>query len=216
MVSVLDDPKVVQTRKVPADPIRVPLKDGSIAWAHPIMSSKQVPADLLHYMTEEFNREVERGQTYPHIESMTIEEFEVYWLSNFAIILVKGDSLRTDGDIPNSATWAETFLGTFYIKPNYPGRCSDVCNAGFVVNSRLRGKGLGMTLGNLYLQWAPRLGYTYSVFNLVFVTNIASIKIWDKLGFDRIGVIPTVAWLKGYNEKVDAIIFGKQLIQYGD
>jgi hypothetical protein len=33
-------------------------------------------------------------------------------------------------------------------------------------------------------------GYIYSVFNLVYVSNIASCRLWDSLGFDRIGTSP--------------------------
>lgn len=32
-------------------------------------------------------------------------------------------------------------------------------------------------------------GYTYSVFNLVYETNVASCRIWDSLGFERISTL---------------------------
>lgn len=40
---------------------------------------------------------------------------------------------------------------------------------------------------------APHLGYKASVFNLVFANNVASIRIWEKLGFQRAGIIPKAA-----------------------
>lgn len=54
-------------------------------------------------------------------------------------------------------------------------------------------------------------GYTYSVFNLVFESNIASIRIWESLGFKRIGVVKGAGRLKGYEEPVNAVIFGRDL-----
>lgn len=55
-------------------------------------------------------------------------------------------------------------------------------------------------------------GYRGSVFNLVFVNNIASVRIWDQLGFQRAGLIPGAGRLKkkdnpDEDEYVDAIVF---------
>jgi len=56
------------------------------------------------------------------------------------------------------------------------------------------------------------LGYRASVFNLVYVTNVASLKTWDGLGFERVGVIPEAGRLKSLtpgapDEFVDAIMY---------
>ena len=57
-------------------------------------------------------------------------------------------------------------------------------------------------------------GYTYSVFNLVYETNVASCRIWDALGFKRIGRVKGCGNLKSYpGELVDAIIYGRDLGQ---
>ena len=57
----------------------------------------------------------------------------------------------------------------------------------------------------------PLQSYTYSVFNLVFETSTASTKIWDSLGFKRIGLIKGAGRLRGYQNPVDAIIYGREL-----
>lgn len=54
-------------------------------------------------------------------------------------------------------------------------------------------------------------GYTYSVFNLVYETNTASTRIWDSLGFKRIGRIPGCGKLRSSADPVDAIIYGRDL-----
>ena len=57
-----------------------------------------------------------------------------------------------------------------------------------------------------------RQGYTYSVFNLVYETNVASCRIWDALGFKRIGRIPACGNLRSSpNELVEAIVYGRSL-----
>lgn len=67
-------------------------------------------------------------------------------------------------------------------------------------------------MGETYIDWAPRLGYSYSVFNLVFETNVASCRIWDALGFKRIGRVKGAGNLKSHpGQLIDAIIFGRDL-----
>jgi hypothetical protein len=60
-------------------------------------------------------------------------------------------------------------------------------------------------------RYPTRLGYKYSVFNLVYVTNLPSIAIWDSLGFIRSGLVPKAGRLKtgknGDEEYVDAILY---------
>lgn len=179
----------------------------SIATAFPVYEPSDVPDTLIDFMFAEFNSVIEDGQTYPQLEKLTRQEFVDYWFASFCVILLETDKTVIESD----QDWQTTMLGTFYIKPNYMARCSHNCNAGFLVNRLQRGRKIGLRLGQVYLHWAPLLGYKYSVFNLVFVTNVASWKIWDKLKFDRIGLVPRSAILKGYEDPVDAIIFGKDL-----
>lgn len=60
--------------------------------------------------------------------------------------------------------WGRRCLGTFYVKPNYPGRSSHICNGGFIVTDAARNRGVGRLMGEGYLEWAPKL---VSVFNFV-------------------------------------------------
>ena len=175
-----------------------------------ILDPKTVPENLIQVMENEFNYVVEEGRTYPYNNKVYGDAFIKYWFTHFASILIDGYHESFD-DLQNLSVeqWSDVFLGTFYVKPNYVGRCSHVCNAGFIVNHVKRGLGLGSELGKKYLDIAPQLGYVYSVFNLVFETNVASLRIWDSLGFDRIGYIKNVAVLKGEDKLVGAYMFGK-------
>lgn len=98
-----------------------------------------------------------------------------------------------DDIFPN---WDHSYAFSYYIKPNYPGRSSHLCNAGFVVPTQTRGLGLGGIAGRSFLSYGPRCGYRGSVFNLVYETNEASVKIWERLGFNKVGKIPKAGRLK--------------------
>lgn len=182
-------------------------KDGSPVTLISAHSADKVPLGLLQAAFEEFNYVIDEGRTYPHYQTMSYDEFLSYLFDGFAAILVLGEYTE-DSDDDTKEQWEKRYMGHFYVKPNYIGRCSHVCNAGFVVNHNVRGKGLGKELGRKYLEIAPKLGYVYSVFNLVFETNVASMRIWDSLGFDRIGYIKNVAALKGEDNLVGAHMYG--------
>ncbi|CDR45230.1 CYFA0S17e00474g1_1 [Cyberlindnera fabianii] len=203
---------MAQPKGVITTPQILTLRDGSKGTLIPfykrhLEDTAYLPPTLVDFLYGEFSREVDKGDTYPHLHPLSKEEFVDYWFGAFCAVLLRGENtIAVEG-----MKWEEEVLGTYYIKPNYIGRCSHNCNGGFLVNHRMRGNSVGKALGRSYLKWAPILGYTYSVFNLVFETNPASIKIWDDLGFDRIGRIPNVGDLKGKG-KVSAIMFGKELV----
>ncbi|KAI1073998.1 hypothetical protein F5B20DRAFT_565183 [Whalleya microplaca] len=193
-------------------PRQVTLRDRqTIATLIPFISRDQVPPSLLAYLSDQFAKEVEGGDTYPMIEPMPLEKFSAYWFQNFAGIMLLGQIDRPE-DVVEGKDWSKECLGSFYIKPNYPGRSSHVSNAGFLVTDAARNRGVGRLMGETYLDWAPKLGYTYSVFNLVYETNVASCKIWDGLGFKRIGRVKGCGNLKSYPDRlIDAIIYGRDL-----
>jgi GNAT superfamily N-acetyltransferase len=208
---------------IPADiTIRqVTLRDRvTIATLVPFSSPTQVPHRLTAYLCELLNREIEKGDTYPMMEPMPLSSFGPYWFANFGAVMILGD-IQSGEDVrrmeERGVDWARECLGSFYVKPNYPGRSSHVCNGGFLVTDAARNRGVGRLMGEGYLEWAPKLGYTYSVFNLVYETNVASLRIWDALGFKRIGRVKGCGNLKSYPDQfVDAIIFGRELGGEGD
>ncbi|KAF4981822.1 hypothetical protein FZEAL_2449 [Fusarium zealandicum] len=198
----------------PADitPRQVTLRDRqTVATIVPFASRHQVPESLLAYLCDQINKEIEGGDTYPMMEPFAADKFAAYWFQNFGAIMLLGNVERAE-DVVEGKDWSRECLGSFYIKPNYPGRSSHVCNAGFLVTDASRNRGVGRLMGETYLDWAPRLGYTYSVFNLVYETNVASCRIWDALGFKRIGRVKGCGNLRSYpGQLIDAIIYGRDL-----
>ncbi|KAL2011987.1 hypothetical protein VTN00DRAFT_4705 [Thermoascus crustaceus] len=201
-------------------PRHATLRDGQTSVTlYPITNGPaSVPRDLVRFLHREFSAEIERGCTYPMEEAMGEEKFAEYWFGTFAVVavLTAATGVGAEGDddegLKEGRDWEKECLGTFYVKPNYPGRCSHICNAGFLTCTSSRGKGVGRVMGETYLEYAPKLGYKYSVFNLVFANNEASIRIWDGLGFGVIGRVPGAARLKNSEELVDALIYGRDLV----
>ncbi len=185
------------------EPIHDKLPDGKDVTILPYNSYKEASERLLCRIEGVMNDVIEEGTEYPQLEKLDRQGFLDYYFSNFVAVMV-------EGNVQTKETWdmdKNQFLGCFYIKPNYVGRASHICNAGFLVPKESRGRKIGKTMGRNYIKMAPKLGYDYSVFNLVFKSNVASVKIWDDLGFDRIGLVPRAADLKGLGY-VDAIVFG--------
>lgn len=48
---------------------------------------------------------------------MELEKFAGYWFGTFAVVALLGE----EGKIREGRDWKRECLGTFYIKPNYPG-----------------------------------------------------------------------------------------------
>jgi ribosomal protein S18 acetylase RimI-like enzyme len=106
-------------------------------------------------------------------------------------------------DLPNQA---DTYAFVYYIKPNYPGRSSHMCNGGFLVPSSTRGLGLGRIAARSFCFYGPAVGYRGSVFNLVYASNEASVKLWTKLGFVNVGCIPEAGRLKKVGGDVEEYV----------
>ncbi|KFM60235.1 L-azetidine-2-carboxylic acid acetyltransferase, partial [Stegodyphus mimosarum] len=151
-------------------------------------SYKDTDYEALYKIFEEV---VDEGQTYPQDE-INKEQFQQYYLSHH--VFVMRDSHN------------EKLMGAFYVKPNFPGRSSHICNAGFLVDSQHRKKGIGEVLFKNYLPIARDLGYEASFFNLVYASNQGSLKLCRKLGFKEIGIVPKAGKLKGLGY-VDAYQF---------
>ncbi|KAF4556252.1 SPT10-like protein [Elsinoe fawcettii] len=208
-------------------PLHIALRDKTIGTLIPFASSSNVPKGLLARLNTMLNAEIEGGDTYPMTSTMDLQKFSTYWFANFAAVLVSGELDLTaglEGVYGQLAAmerlnedWTARCLGTYYIKPNYPGRSSHVCNAGFLVSDVARGKGVGTKMGGSYIAWGARLGYKYSIFNLVYETNTASLKIWDGLNFSRVGRVKGAGSLRSYPDRlVDAIVYGRDLVDHPD
>ena len=81
-------------------------------------------------------------------------------------------------------------IGGFYLKANYSGRCSHIANAAYLVDQPHRGKGIGGLLVQASLIIAKFLKFSALQFNMVLAQNIGALKLYERLGFKKVGIIP--------------------------
>ncbi|MCU7799299.1 MAG: GNAT family N-acetyltransferase [gamma proteobacterium symbiont of Lucinoma myriamae] len=143
-----------------------------------------------------FHEIVLAGETYAYPQDTSKEEAKNLWM-----------------DLPKKTYIVEEdeeILATYYIKTNQAGPGSYVCNCGYMVSSKARGKGLASKMCLHSQEVAVELGYLAMQFNFVAVSNAGAVRLWHKLGFDTVGRLP-----KAFNHPkqayVDALVMYKWL-----
>lgn len=81
-------------------------------------------------------------------------------------------------------------VGLYILHPNNIGRCGHISNASYAVKEGERGKRVGETLVLHCIAKAKELGFRILQFNAVVSANTAALRLYEKLGFARLGVIP--------------------------
>lgn len=143
-----------------------------------------------------FSEIVSAGETYAYPEDTTKGEALKIWMQ----MARKTYVVEQDGQI----------LGTYYIKTNQGGPGGHVCNCGYMVSSKARGKGVATAMCEHSQQVATELGYKAMQFNFVASSNEAAVRIWRKLGFETVGRLPKAFEhpTQGY---IDALVMYKWL-----
>ncbi|MBP5274077.1 MAG: GNAT family N-acetyltransferase [Abditibacteriota bacterium] len=80
--------------------------------------------------------------------------------------------------------------GLYILHPNNVGRCGHLCNASFAVSSSMRGRHIGEALVKDCLLQARALGFRVLQFNAVVAANLPARRLYEKLGFVQLGIIP--------------------------
>lgn len=123
-----------------------------------------------------FHAVVQRGDTYTYDPETTYEEGRALWMP------------------PQGATYVacrgEQVVGTYLLKPNQPGLGSHVANAGYMVDAREAGRGVGRAMCEHSLEEARRAGYLAMQFNFVVSTNTRAVALWQTMGFRIAGTLP--------------------------
>ena len=136
------------------------------------------------------------GETYPQPPETSEAAARQWWIDDHRAVYV--------------AELEGVVVGTYYLTDNKPGLGSHVANAGYMVGPAAQGRGVGRAMGIHSLSAARELGYQALQFNLVVTTNQASIRIWDDLGFSRVGTLPK-AFRHAKHGLVDALVMYKWL-----
>lgn len=128
-------------------------------------------------MTAIWNEVVEDGVAFPQEECLDPEGARAFFAAQSrSAVAVRA----SDGAI----------LGLYILHPNNVGRCGHICNASYAVSSESRGLHVGEKLVRDCIAAAPAFGFRILQFNAVVAANTAARKLYEKLGFTQLGVIP--------------------------
>lgn len=124
-----------------------------------------------------WNEVVEAGVAFPQTELMDEES---------------GHAFFSGQSFTGLAYDAETgeLVGLYILHPNNVGRCGHICNASYAVKNGLRGQHIGEALVRHCMEQARKLGFGILQFNAVVKTNLPALRLYKKLGFVQLGVIP--------------------------
>ncbi len=81
-------------------------------------------------------------------------------------------------------------VGLYILHPNNVGRCGHICNASYAVRRDVRGCHIGEKLVTHCLETAKTLGFKILQFNAVVRSNTYALRLYKKLGFVQLGIIP--------------------------
>ena len=145
------------------------------------LNQKGYTLDLFNQKDEEalyeiFQDVVDSGSQFPY-ESSSIEEFHRQFFTAQGQVYV---CHSLDGKV----------IGGFYLRANFSGRSSHIANAAYMIRNTYRGKGLGSLLIKASLHLAKDLGFQAMQFNMVLSQNTLAVKLYERLGFSVVGIIP--------------------------
>lgn len=123
-----------------------------------------------------WNQVVDDGVAFPQLEPLTEESGRQF----FAEQSFTGAAVGEDGAV----------LGLYILHPNNVGRCGHICNASYAVHTNVRGQHVGEALVRHCLQKGRELGFRILQFNAVVASNTPALRLYEKLGFTRLGTIP--------------------------
>lgn len=134
--------------------------------------SRDIPA-----MIEIWNEIVEEGAAFPQTELLDEHTGRAFFESQS----FTGDAVEED---------TGKIAGLYILHPNNVGRCGHICNASYAVKGSERGRKIGELLVLHCISKARELGFRILQFNAVVSTNVTALRLYEKLGFVRLGVIP--------------------------
>lgn len=127
-------------------------------------------------MVQIWNDIVEEGIAFPQMEMLDVQS----GLSFFAQQSFTGIAENSDNN---------EILGLYILHPNNIGRCGHISNASYGVKRGCRGMHIGEKLVSHCLLKAKELGFRILQFNAVVSTNYGALRLYEKLGFIKLGII---------------------------
>lgn len=132
------------------------------------------------------------------------EDFDAIW-GIFQPIVAAGETYSFDTDCTREEAYQQwmaqpeacfvalingKIVGTYYLKRNYAGNGSHVCNCGYMVSADARRRGIAALMCRHSQEEARTRGYLAMQFNSVVSCNQDAVRLWQSLGFEVVGRVP--------------------------
>ena len=123
-----------------------------------------------------WNEVVEEGVAFPQEEELNETSGAAFFAEQSFSAVAEDDEGRV--------------VGLYILHPNNVGRCGHICNASYAVRSDCRGRHIGEALVLDCLRKGRELGFRVLQFNAVVESNTHARRLYERLGFVPLGVIP--------------------------
>lgn len=155
------------------------------------LTLRQFKKEDIKEMTHIWNQVVEEANAFPQEDPFSPETAE-----NFFAGQTYTGVAEADGKI----------LGLYILHPNNVGRCGHLSNASYAVSKSVRGQHIGKQLVRDCMEKAKDLGFKVLQFNAVVASNEGALRLYDRLGFQRLGTVPG-GYRRGDGSYEDIILF---------
>ena len=149
------------------------------------MTVREYTEKDLEEMCGIWNEVVEEGIAFPQME--LLDEAAARRFFGGQSFTGVAELVAEDGD---GGKIAAGIAGLYILHPNNVGRCGHIANASYAVGRGVRGQRIGEQLVRHSLMKAKELGFGILQFNAVVRTNDRALRLYEKLGFQKLGVIP--------------------------
>ena len=123
-----------------------------------------------------WNRVVEDGVAFPQTEPLDEGSGALFFAQQTKTCVYEEE----DGNI----------AGLYILHPNNIGRAGHIGNASFAVSADKRGLHIGQALVEDCLIRARQEGFRIMQFNAVVDTNVHALRLYERMGFKDLGIIP--------------------------
>lgn len=127
-------------------------------------------------MVAVWNQVIETGTAFPWYEGFDETGGAAYFSS------MDYNAVAVDED--------DRVVGLYTLHPNNVDRCGHIANTSIAVDTAVRGRGIGELLLRDCLEQAAAHGFRVMQFNSVVASNTYAQRLYDKVGFTRIGRLP--------------------------
>ena len=129
----------------------------------------------LEAMTAIWNEVIEDGEAFPQEELLTVDTASKFFSAQTHTAVAEDNG---------------KVVGLYILHPNNVGRCGHIANTSYAVSSSCRGRHIGEQLVKDSLTKAKEKGFKLMQFNAVVESNVHARHLYERLGFQQIGMIP--------------------------